>query len=109
MKNLPKPPKTLSAAAKRWWRQLQDEYSINDSGGLLILTSAAEAFDRMKQAQDLIASEGMTIVDRFSQQKVHPAILIERDSRSAMLAGLKQLCLDLEPLEARPGRPSGSR
>ncbi|HVW69190.1 MAG TPA: P27 family phage terminase small subunit [Steroidobacteraceae bacterium] len=86
---------------------IREEYDIKDPGGLLILASAVEAFDRMRQAQRRLKREGLTVKDRFGQAKAHPAAVIERDSRAAMLAALKQLNLDLEPLEGRPGRPNG--
>ena len=105
----PKPPTALSIAAKRWWIAIQSEFSIDDPGGLLVLTTAAEAFDRMKKAEDIIEREGMTVSDRFGQPKAHPAVIIERDSRGQMLAALRDLHLDLEPLRDRPGRPSGSK
>jgi phage terminase small subunit len=110
MKNFePKPPMTLSNAAKRWWREIQREFSIDDPGGLLVLTSAAEAFDRTKQAEAMVKAEGITTIDRFGQAKTHPAVIIERDSRAQMLAALRDLHLDLEPLRDRPGRPGGGR
>jgi P27 family predicted phage terminase small subunit len=108
MKNSsPKPPKSLSAEARRRWTSIRNEYDIVDPGGLLILDSGLEAFDRMRQAQRRLKREGLTTKDRFGQVKAHPATVIERDSRAAMLAALKQLNLDLEPLEQRPGRPGG--
>ena len=103
-----KPPKGLSTAARRWWRQIQAEYGIEDPGGLLVLQSACEAFDRMRQAQAILKDEGVTTTDRFGQRRSHPAVTIERDSRGQMLAAVKQLNLDLEPLRDRPGRPGGS-
>jgi P27 family predicted phage terminase small subunit len=103
----PKPPHGLSPEARGWWESIQLEYAVADPGGLLILASAVEAFDRMRQAQRRLRREGLTTVDRFGQRKAHPATVIERDSRSAMLAALKQLNLDLEPLQPRAGRPSG--
>jgi P27 family predicted phage terminase small subunit len=110
MKNSgPKPPASLSTAAKRWWKDIQTEFFIDDPGGILILTSAAEAFDRMKEAKAVVDKEGMTTTDRFGQAKVHPAVLIERDCRSQMAALLRDLHLDLEPLRDRAGRPSGGR
>jgi P27 family predicted phage terminase small subunit len=106
MKKSAKAPSNLSAEAKKMWREIQGEYQITDSGGLTILCTACEAFDRMRQAQKLIDTEGMVSADRFGQSKPHPAIVIERDSRGQMLAALKQLNLDLEPIRDR-GRPVG--
>jgi P27 family predicted phage terminase small subunit len=102
-----KPPKNLSREAKATWRKIQDEYQITDEAGLLILATACESFDRMRQAQASIEAEGATFPDRFGQPRPHPATVIERDSRAAMLAALKQLNLDLEPLRDGPGRPAG--
>jgi len=104
----PTPPRGLSVAAKRWWREIEAEYGIEDAGGLLVLQSACEAFDRMRQAQAILAAEGLVTRDRFGQAKVHPAAIVERDSRAQMLAAIKQLNLDLEPLKDRPGRPMGT-
>jgi len=101
------PPKHLSADAKRWWRKLQQEYRIADGGGLLLLLTAMEAFDRMRSAQAAIKEEGATGLDRFAQLKAHPLLSVERDSRAAMMAALKQLNLDLEPLRDGVGRPPG--
>ena len=103
----PVPPSTLSEAAATLWRQLQTEYQISDKGGLIILTAACESYDRMREASIIVEREGMTIKDRFGQDKVHPAFIAERDSRAAMLQALKMLNLDLEPLKA-VGRPPSS-
>ena len=102
-----KPPRGLSAEARRWWTAIRREYEVTDPGGLLILSSACEAFDRMRQAQRRLKREGLTALDRFGQRKAHPATVIERDSRAAMLSALKALNLDLEPLNDRAGRPAG--
>jgi len=108
MKNSVKPPKHLSREGKKWWLEIQNEFSIDDSGGLSILTAAAEAFDRMTAARKLIDLEGLTVFDRFQQKKVHPAVIIERDARGQMLQALRDLRLDVEPLNHNVGRPSGS-
>ena len=102
------PPKTLSGPARGWWRKLVEEYDINEPAGLLLLETALSAVDRWREAQKLIKAEGMTIVDRFGQQKAHPATVVERDSRAGMLAALRALNLDIEPLRDQPGRPGGS-
>lgn len=100
-------PKHLSAEACKWWQQILDEYDIDDPSGVLLLQTALEAFDRMRQAQGIISEQGATIKDRFDQIKSHPQLTVERDARSQMIQALKALNLDLEPLRDGPGRPGG--
>ena len=104
-----KAPKNLSREGKNLWRKIQGEYQITDEAGLLILATACEAFDRMRLSQEILKKEGMATTDRFGQAKAHPMTTVERDSRTAMLAALKQLNLDIEPLRDGPGRPPGRR
>ena len=106
MKNLPKPPSSLSTAAKKWWNKVVSGWRLDDPA-LLVLQATLEAYDRMKAAAALVAEHGIVSPDRWGQLKINPAVLVERDSRSAMLAGLKQLGLDIEPLHDKPGRPPG--
>jgi P27 family predicted phage terminase small subunit len=103
-----KPPSNLSAEAGKKWKALVEEYDIADAAGLQILTAGMEAFDRMRGAQRRIKAEGQTFKDRFGQLRAHPLLPVERDARAAMLAALKALNLDLEPLHDKPGRPGGS-
>ena len=100
-------PEHLSKEAQEWWEKIVSEYGIDDNGGLLLLQTGLEAFDRMKQAQRRIKKDGAQVKDRFGQFKAHPLLTVERDSRSQMLAAIKQLNLDLEPLRDGPGRPPG--
>ena len=101
-------PQHLSTDAQDWWGAIQQEYGIEDNAGRLLLQTALEAFDRMKNAAEKIDEDGVAITDRFDQIKPHPLLPAERDARSQMLAALKQLNLDLEPLRDGPGRPGGS-
>jgi P27 family predicted phage terminase small subunit len=103
----PKPPKALSSAAKRLWRGLVEEYDLADVAALAILTAALEAFDRAAAAKALPDADGPVVEDRWGQKKAHPAASIERDSRAAFLAAVKQLNLDIEPLRDGVGRPPG--
>lgn len=98
----------LSPDAQAWWDKIKSEYGIADQAGLLLLQSALEAFDRMKQAQATIEEHGICIVDRYDQLKSNPACAVERDSRSQMIQALKSLNLDLEPLRDGRGRPPGA-
>jgi P27 family predicted phage terminase small subunit len=97
----------LSSEAKRWRAKIISEYEIADEAGLLILQTAMEAFDRMREAQQQVTRDGVTFTDRFGQIKAHPLLPVERDARAAFLAGLRSLNLDLEPLRDGPGRPAG--
>jgi len=107
LKNSVDAPKHLSAEARRWWRRLKEEYGIQDAGGLLLLLTAMESFDRMRSAQAAIAEEGASRPDRFAQLRAHPLLSVERDARAAMLAALKALGLDVSPVK-NIGRPPGS-
>lgn len=100
-------PGHLSKEARKIWKQLTYEYGIDDAGGLAILKTGLEAFDRATEAREHIKKEGMTILDRFGASKPHPLLACERDARSQWLAALKQLNMDIEPLKNRPGRPGG--
>jgi P27 family predicted phage terminase small subunit len=104
---LPKAPKSLSAEAKVWWRKILADYEL-DHHGLLLLESALQSFDRMRQAQALLDKEGIVLTDRFEQKKPHPATVIERDSKAAMVRTFQALHLDIEPLHDKPGRPLGT-
>jgi P27 family predicted phage terminase small subunit len=101
------PPKELSAQSKTLWKRLASDFSIDDDAGLLLLQTAMEARDRMRLAQEAIQRDGMTVLDRFGQRKPHPLLPAERDARAQMLAALRALNLDVEPLHDRPGRPAG--
>ena len=103
-----KAPGHLSKEARNWWEALMQEYELNEPAGRLLLQTAMEAHDRLKQAQKVIKKDGAVIKDRFEQQKPHPLLNVERDSRSQMIQALKALNLDIEPLRDGPGRPPRS-
>lgn len=100
-------PDHLSTESQAWHSRLVSEYGITDDGGLLLLQTAMEAFDRMRECQKAISKDGAQVKDRFEQLKPHPLLSVERDARSQLLAALKAMNLDLEPLKSAPGRPAG--
>jgi phage terminase small subunit len=101
-------PVGLSDSAAHWYRVLRAEFDIKDEAGRLLLETAMRAFDRGESARVLLERDGVVIADRWGQQKPHPAATIERDARAGMLAALKALNLDVEPLRDKLGRPGGS-
>ncbi len=100
-------PKHLSAEARRMFESLCAEYGIADTAGLRVLRTSLEAWDRCQSARRQIDQDGMVVKDKFGQLKPHPLLPTERDARSAFLAGLKALNLDVEPI-GPIGRPRGS-
>jgi hypothetical protein len=97
----------IEDAAAKLIAKIEREYEIRDPGGLLILSLAKEALGRLREAQMILAAEGCIVLDRFGKPKQHPATLVERDSRTALLAAIASLHLDIEPLRDRAGRPPG--
>ena len=106
----PEPPTGLSLNAVHWWRRLTQDYAIDqhDSAGRLLLEVAMRALDQMRAAEQSIAEHGQVTMGEKGVLRPNPSCVILRDSRAAMLAALKALNLDLEPLHNRPGRqPKG--
>ncbi|MDO8862470.1 P27 family phage terminase small subunit [Haliea sp. E1-2-M8] len=98
----------MSTEARSWWDRLLAEYGIADDAGLLLMQTALESFDRMRDCQAAVTRDGAMIKDRFDQLKPHPLLATERDARAQMLSALKALNLDLEPLRDGVGRPPGA-
>lgn len=98
-------PKGLSPEALEFWNDVQREYAVDDAAGRRLLLTACQSLARMHEAQKLIEKHGVVVKDRFGQLVRNPACTVERDARSAMLAALKALNLDVAP-PGKPGRPA---
>lgn len=100
--------RTLKPATKRWVKKTQKDFVLESHHDRLLILAAA-AWDRATEAKSIIDAEGAVILDRFKQQRPHPAISIERDSMLTFSKLLRELALDLEPpAESRPPRQYGS-
>lgn len=96
----PKPPKHLDRAAKAKWKALQDEYAIIDGGGLLLLTTAMEAWQQMNEARELLQSEGMTVMnDCTGHRRAHPAAALLKEARTSFFKAISMLGLDVDNSE----------
>ena len=102
MKNSKTPPEieALSDEARGLYVKLSREWNITDGAGGVLLLTAMQSLDRLRQAQSILRAEGLIVKDRWGQRKAHPASTIEREARAGLLACLKGLSLDLESLEA---------
>jgi P27 family predicted phage terminase small subunit len=104
----PKAPAHLSAAAKKWWAALTDLYEFESPDSVMTLECVMECFDRATAARQMVEKDGAVVKDRFGQLKAHPATVIERDAKMAMLRALRALGLDIiQPGTLPIGRPAG--
>ena len=94
-----KPIDALSLEARKLRARLETEWRISDAAGQLALLTLCQCVDRLRQAQAVLAADGITATDRFGKLKVHPATVIEREARAGMFASLKALNLDVESLD----------
>ena len=103
-----KPPAHLGKDGRLLFEQLVSEFGIADVGGLTLVTVAAECRDRMMEAQASIKQFGAVIVTPSGNLRPNPALKVEVDARNGLLAVLRALNLDLEPLRDQLGRPAGT-
>lgn len=89
-----KAPKHLTAESSRLFEQTVGAYKIDDEAGRVVLLTACESLDRMRQAQAVIKREGLTIRDRHSIVRTHPAVQVERISRAAIVSAFRALGLE---------------
>jgi phage terminase small subunit len=102
----PKAPVGYTPEARRLWHRVLHGWDL-DAAALAILDTACRGLMRVRQAQTLLATDGIVVKDRFGQDKAHPAAAIEHAAAQTMLRNLRALNLDLEPLNDRSGRPPG--
>lgn len=93
------PPKHLSKEAAALYVSAISEYGIEDTVGRKHVEMGCEALDRLRQAQAILKTQGLTSRDRNNISRPHPAITIERNCRAAYAAAFK--LLKLEPPEVK--------
>ena len=100
--NIVKVPKHLTAASKRFYEQVCNDYML-ESHHERLLQLLCEAFDRSQAARKVLEKEGLTVVDsKLGIKRPHPCISIERDSRTAVARLTRELNLSEEPDDSRP-------
>jgi phage terminase small subunit len=87
-------PKHLRPATRHWWSQVVADYELQPHHERL-LTLAAEAWDRIQQARELVEVEGLT-PQNGRTRKLHPALALERDSMILFARMLRELNLDID-------------
>lgn len=93
---IPRAPLHLREETRRWWRSVVKEWDL-ETHEQMLLTAAAETWDRVQEAREAIDADGMTYVDRFGQPKPRPEVSIERLQKLAFARLMKTLDLDVAP------------
>jgi phage terminase small subunit len=105
----PKPPARLSAATKKWWRELVNIFEF-EAHHLRLLQAAAESWDTAAAAQAIIDKEGLTFTDRWGQPKPRPEVAIANNARITFARMTRELALDVgTPDDSRPPRLGGTK
>lgn len=100
-----KPPKHLSASARRWFTEVMSTFDMEEHHIRLLLL-ACQSWDRSEQARAEIARHGLIYTDAGGQPRTRPEIAIERDSRLAFARLLRELDLDVAGPGETPRPPA---
>ena len=89
-------PQHLRLDTRRWWRHCGAEWPL-EAHHIKLLTIAAESWDRLTMAREIIDRDGMTFLDRLGHPRPRPEIAIERDCRISFMRAIRELDLDIAP------------
>ncbi len=98
-------PSHLSKESKQIWGEVIKGWEILESD-FTILRIALESFDRLQEARKRINLDGLILTDDKGRKYLHPASIIEKESRMGLLRAWRQLGLDMSPPQP-VGRPAG--
>src|SRR5262245_59994164 len=103
-----KPARKLGDHGSKLWKEIQDEYGIEDSSGLQILLLACQSLDRAESQRATIEKTG-EMIETKGMLKETPLLRHELAARGFVLRALSKLGLDHEPKRpvGRPGKPPG--
>jgi P27 family predicted phage terminase small subunit len=89
----PEPPPYLSARSQALWREYAGQ-TLKSPGQLALFETGLAAIDRAAQARQLIASDGMTLVNTTGKMPhAHPALNILKEAEATALKVFKTLGL----------------
>jgi hypothetical protein len=87
------------------WRSVTSEYDIDDAGGTETMLQICEAADRLGSIAETIKAEGLTVRTKAGP-KEHPLLKSELALRAFIVRGLQRLGINIEAVQAGPGRPA---
>jgi P27 family predicted phage terminase small subunit len=91
----PPPPNHLGKPERQIWRDVFSDFDLSTKTAVVVLAAALEAHQRARECREMIKRDGMTVKCRDGQLRPHPLLAVERDARSAFLAAIKTLGLEL--------------
>jgi hypothetical protein len=102
------PPRKLGEAGLALWKTIQNEFAIQDCGGIELLMQACLAADRAQALSTLIDEQGETIHTKMGL-KAHPCLKDELAARSFIVRTLQRLGITDEAIKpiGRPPRSFG--
>ena len=104
--NVGAPPRKLGRHGLDLWQAVNNEYGVQDSGGIEMLLQACEALDRAQELAEHIARDG-SVLHSKGGPKEHPALKAELANRAFITRTLARLGLDVEAIKPI-GRPPGA-
>lgn len=96
-----KVPDHLAREEATLFADIVKAYGLHDEVSQKILEESCASLQRARLAREAINRDGMVTRDKWNQLKPHPLLTVERDSRAAALAGLKQLGLELPRIKGK--------
>jgi len=91
----PKAPNDLGAAEQEIWKNVFQDYKHKTHLALNVLYNGLQSHQLARQATESIKRDGMIVVGRDGQAKVHPLLHVVRDNRAAWFACVKALKLEI--------------
>lgn len=85
-------PPDLRAPGQAFWRTTLEEFQLEDFHKKL-LYHAAQCLDRLEEARLILERDGLTSWSS-SGEKVHPALVIEKDQKKLFAQLVRELRLD---------------
>ena len=100
------PPASLGKAGAELWRNLLNDYVIEDSAGCQMLLRICETADTIAEYDEEIGRDGVAIRVKGSVRE-HPLLKHRLAAQSFIVRSLHRLNLDVIPARNEIGRPSG--
>jgi hypothetical protein len=93
----PPPPKSLAPAEVDYWNSILSQYALEGDAALSIFEMACNARAHERMCNDVIAKEGVIVIDPRGNKRAHPLVREAAVARNSFLAAMRALNLDLGP------------